>query len=135
MILCSAYRVQRLPSIGNSFEGITRVFKELSTTKPIMLCSVREMRENRRFIKNKSLFFRETHIFLCSACRVQQTLSNEASSEWITRVFKEFSSIKHKKSCSVGEMGENLRFFENNSLFLTDTYVLVFCLKSSTNSI
>ena len=101
---------------------------------------------NRRFFENKSLFHTETHGFLRCACRVQRTLSNEASFEGITRVFKELSSIIRKISneacseeitrvfkelssiipkilCSVGEMSENRRFNENKSLFLTETHV------------
>ena len=43
MFLRSAYRVQRMPTIETSFEGITRVFKELSTIIPKISRSVGEM--------------------------------------------------------------------------------------------
>ena len=64
-------------------------------------------------------------MFLCFACRVQRMLSNETSFEGITRVLKVISSISSKISCCVGEMHENRRFFENQSLFLNETPMLL----------
>ena len=115
-------------SIENSFEGITLVFKELSPIIHKMSCSVGEMHENRRFFENKSLFLTETHMFLCSTCRVKLILSNEANFDTITRVFKELLSIVPKISCFVGEMHKNRRFFESKSLFLKETHM---CLCSA----
>ena len=93
MFLRSACRVQQILSIETSFEGITLVFKVLSGIIPKISCYVVEMEEKRRFLGNKSLFLKETHMFSCSACRVQRMLSIEASFEGITRVFKELSWI------------------------------------------
>ena len=87
MFLRSACRVHRMLSIETSFEGITRVFIELSPIIHKMSYSVGEMQENRWFFENKSLFLKETHMFLCSACWVQRILSDDASFEGITRVF------------------------------------------------
>ena len=81
------------------------------------------MHENRRFFENKSLFLTETHMFLGSACRVQRILSIGASFEGITPVFKKLSSIIPKISCSVGELQETGRLFENKSIFLTETHM------------
>ena len=78
-----------------------------------MSSSVGEMRENRRFFEDKSLFVTETQMFLCSACRIKRMPSIEASFEGITRVFKELSPIKYEMSSSAGEMHENRSFFEN----------------------
>ena len=111
MVLCSASRVQRILSIQISFEGITRVFEELSSIIYKISCSVGEMHENRGFFKIKSVILKETH--LCSDCIVNQILSNEDRIEGITRVFKELSTIIPKISCSVGEMYDHRRFFEN----------------------
>ena len=87
MFLCSACRVQRMLSIETSFEEITRVFKELSLIIPKILFYVGEMHENRRFFLNKTLFLKEPHMILCSACRVQRILSIQTCFEGITRVF------------------------------------------------
>ena len=125
MFLCSACRVQRILSIEASFEGITRAFKELTSIIPKMSCSVSEMHENRRFYENKSLFLKEAHIFLCSACRIQRFLSIETSFDGITKVFKELSLIIPKMSWSVGKMHENRRFFENKSLFLKEKHMFL----------
>ena len=100
-------------SIENSFEGITRVFIELSTIIHKISCSVGDMHENRRFFEISSLFLTETHMFLLSACSVQRILSFETSFKGIARVYRELSTIIPKISCSVGEMHENRRFFEN----------------------
>ena len=72
MFLYSAGRVQRKQTIETSFEGITRVFKELSSIIPKTSFSIVEMHDNRRFSLNKSLFLKEPHMFLCSACRVNE---------------------------------------------------------------
>ena len=114
MFLYSACRVQRTLSNDASFEGITRVFKQLSSIIPKMSFSVGALRENRHFWGNKSLFLTETDMFLRSACRVQRTLSNAARFEEITRVFKELSTIIPKISWSFGEMHENLHFSRLN---------------------
>ena len=62
-------------SIENSFEGITRVFKELSSIVHKISWFVGELHENRRFFENKRLFLKETLMFLWCACRVQRMLS------------------------------------------------------------
>ena len=56
------------------------------------------MSENRRFKENKTLFLPETHVFLRFARRVHRFLSNEASLEGITGVFKELSLVIPKIS-------------------------------------
>ena len=112
-------------SIEASFEGITRVFKVLSLIIPKISCYVGVMHENRRFSLNKSLFLKEPHMFLCSACRVQRMLSIETSFGGITRVFKDLSLIIPKISCYVGEMHENRRFFFNKSLFLKEPHMFL----------
>ena len=76
-------------SFKTGYEGITQVYKELSSIIPKIWCIVGEMLKNRSFFENKRLFLKETHMVLCSACRVQRMLSNETSSEGITPVFKE----------------------------------------------
>ena len=91
MYFWSACRVQRKLSNETTFEGITRVFEELSSIIYKISCSVGEMHENRGFFKIKSVILKETH--LCSDCIVNQILSNEDRIEGITRVFKELSSI------------------------------------------
>ena len=83
------------------------------------------MPENRRFLENKSLFLEETHMVFCSASRVQRMLSIQTCFEGITRVFFERSSILTKTSGSVREMHENRRFFENKSLFLQETHMVL----------
>ena len=83
--------------IETSVEGITRVFKELSSINPKISDSSRGMHEYRHFFVNKSLFLKEAHMFLFSACRVQRSmLSIGTSFEGITRVFKELSWIHSK---------------------------------------
>ena len=89
MFLCSACRVQRMLSFETSFDGITPVFKELSSIIPKISCSVCEMHEKRRFFESKSLFHRETHMFLCSVCRIQRMQSIETCFEGIAPVIKE----------------------------------------------
>ena len=120
MFMRSACRVRRILSNEASFVEITRVFKELSNIIPKMSFSVGEMHINRRFFESKSLFLTQTHMFLCSAGRVQRFQSNEASFEGIKGVFKELSTTLLKISCSVGEMYENRSIFESESLFLTE---------------
>ena len=78
-------------SIETSFEGMTRVFNELSTIIHKISCSVGEMHENRCFFDNSSLFLTEARMFLRSASSVQRMLSIKTSFERITRVFKELS--------------------------------------------
>ena len=116
MSLRSACRVQRILTIQTSVEAVTRVFKKFSSVIPKISCSVCEMQEN-RFFENKSLFLKETHMFLCSPCRVQRILSIQTSFERITRVFKELLSIITELSCSVGEMQENRRLSLINHYF------------------
>ena len=69
MFLRSACRGQRILSNEASFEGTTRVYKELILPK--ISCSVAEVHENRCFFENKLLFITEPHMFLCSDCIVQ----------------------------------------------------------------
>ena len=108
MVLRSAGRVQRFQSNEASFDGITDVFKEFSTTILKISCSVGEIKECRRFFESESFFLTETHMFLRSVYRVQRNLSNMANFEGITRVFKELSTIIPLISCSVGEIYEIL---------------------------
>ena len=98
-------------SIEATFEGITRVFKKLSSILAKTSCYVGEMHENLRFFEIKGLFLKKTHMFLFFACRVQRMLSIDTSFGGITLVFKELSSIGPKISCSVGALHENRRFF------------------------
>ena len=123
MSLCSACGVQLILSIQTSFKWLTRVLRELSTIITKISCSVGVLHENRRFFRNKSLFLKGTNMFLSSACRVHRFLSIQTSFEAITRVFKELSTNIPKISCSVGELQETGRLFENKSIFLTETHM------------
>ena len=79
------------------------------------------MDEKRRFTENESIFLKEKHMFLCSACGVQRILSIQTSFKGLTRVLKELSSIITKITCYVGVLHENRRFFKNKSSFLKET--------------
>ena len=79
MFLCFACRVQRMLSIEATFEGITRVFKKLSSILAKTSCYVGEMHENLRFFEIKGLFLKKTHMFLFFACRVQRMISIDTS--------------------------------------------------------
>ena len=61
------------------------------------------MKENHRVFENKSLFLKETRMFLGFDSRVQRILSIKTRFDGITRVFTELSSILSKTSCSDGE--------------------------------
>ena len=81
MVLRSAARVQRFQSNEVSFEGITAVFKEFSTTILKISCSVGEINEYRGFFESETFFLTETYMFLRSACRVHRIALNKASLE------------------------------------------------------
>ena len=83
-------------STETSFEGLTRVSKDLSSIVPRISCYVCEKHESRRCFENERLFPEETNMFLWSACRVFRMLPIDTSFEGITRDFKEVSSIVPK---------------------------------------
>ena len=68
IFLWCACRVQRMLSIETSFEGITRVFSDLSSIIFIIYYSVGERHENRGFFENKRLFFKDRLVIWIPAC-------------------------------------------------------------------
>ena len=106
-----------------SFDGITRVFNQLSSFIPKLTCCVGERHGNSRFFENKRLFLKGRYKLLWSTCRVQRMLSIETSFWGITLVFKSYHRSYPKYCFPWTGRHENRRFFENEILFLKERYM------------
>ena len=76
MFLWSSFSVQRILSKETRFDGISGVLKELLLFINKIWCSVGKRHENRRFFRNKRLFFNQRYMFFFSICIVNRMLSN-----------------------------------------------------------